>query len=245
MTNLTHDTANDTRLADANKLLRKLGAESAHSALAKPKMALAIVQARADGVIDDDAGASTYDTYLEGRRSVLAKSQLGAGAEDAGGSYKANVSKNTQLLKAAGLIAAGVDFVDVLTRATSIREGLVKADEKCKPVFDAYVDLARAQIKQPDAALNDDDITEVVRKKEAAEKDAIAKLVDTYKRVYKQAEEYKLEPLLAAVQSVGEAIAELGGEVPAMTKDEKEHAAAMAYMTKMGFTVQVADHVAQ
>jgi len=243
MTNLSHDTANDTRLADANKLLRKLGVESAHSALAKPKMALAIVQARADGVIDDDAGASTYDTYLEGRRSVLAKSQLGAGAEDAGGSYKSNVSKNTQLIKAAAL--PDVDFVDILTRATAIREGLIKADEKCKPVFDAYVDLARAQIKQPDTSLGDDEITEVVRKKEAAEKDAIAKLVDTYKRVYKQAEEYKLEPLLAAVQSVGEAIAELGGEVPAMTKEEKERVSAMAYIARMGFQVTAADHASQ
>lgn len=238
MTNLSHDTANDTRLADANKLLRKLGAESAHSALAKPKMALAIVQARADGVIDDDAGAATYDTYLEGRRSVLSKSQLGAGAEDSGGSYKANVSKNTQLLKAAAL--PDVDFVDVLTRATAIRDSLITSGEKCKPVFDAYVDLARAQIKSPDASLDADEIVGIVRKKEAAEKDAIAKLVDTYKRVYKQAEEYKLEPLLAAVQSIGEAIAELGGEVPAISEEEKEHASAMAYIARMGFQVTAA-----
>jgi hypothetical protein len=227
---------NDQRLAETNKLIRKLGTESAHSALAKPKMALAIAQARADGLITDDAGSSTYDTYLEGRRAVLAKSALGAGNED-GGSYKANVSKNTQIIKAAGLVAAGVDFLDVLARTAAVRENLVKADEKVKAPFDAIVDVARAQLKSPEAALDDDAITGIVRKKEAAEKDLIAKLVDDYKRIYKRAEEFPCQALSDAVANIGDAINEAGGEVPPMTKDEKEAAAAMAFMTKAGFTV--------
>lgn len=227
---------NDTRLADTNKLIKKLGAESAHSALAKPKMALAIAQARADGVIGDDDGASTYDTYLEGRRSVLAKSSLGAGAED-GGSYKANVSKNTQIIKAAGLITAGVDFVDVLTRATAIRETLVAASEKVWPTFDTYVKCAREQLKQADTALTDEQITEAARKHEQAEKDLVAKLVDDYKRMYKRAEEFPCDALAQAVASIGEAINEAGGEVPPMTKEEKQEAAAMAFIASRGFSL--------
>lgn len=242
MTNAT--LSNDTRLADTNKLLKKLGAESANSALAKPKMALAIAQARADGVIDDNAGAATYDTYLEGRKSVLAKSTLGSGTED-GGSYKANVSKNTQIIKAAGLIAAGVDFVDVLERGTAERDNQAKAGEKVKPAFEAYVDLARAQLKDPTVALSDDAISDVVRKKEAAEKDLIAKLVDDYKRMYKRADEVATnlgggaaDAIDEAVKAIGEAISEAGGEVPAMTKGAKAEAEAMAFLTKMGFKVE-------
>lgn len=239
---MTTNLVNDTRFADLNKVVKSLGAKSAFSALAKPQMALAIVQARADGVIGDDDGAKTYDTYIEGRRGVLAKSQLGAGSED-GGSYKANVSKNTQLLKAAGLTVSGVDFVDVLTRATSIRETLVKADEKVKPTYDAYVDLARAQLKVPTAALDDDAITEVVRKKEAAEKELVDKLIAAYKTARKLQEDFPCQPMADAVAGYADAITEAGGEVPAITKEEKKAAEAMAFLASRGMTVRPLDLV--
>lgn len=239
---MPHDnTVNDTRLADTNKLIRKLGTESANSALAKPKMALAIVQARIDGVLTDDDGESTYNTYLEGRRAVLAKSAIGTGAED-GGSLKANISKNTQLLKAAGLVAAGIDFAEVLETATAERDTLAKAGEKVKPAFDAYVDCARAQLKSPEAQLTTDAIIAAVKRAEAAEKDDIAKLCDTYKRLWKQADEMKIPVLSDAAANVAQAISDLGGEVPPMTKEEKEAASAMAFIRKMGFKIEVADH---
>ncbi len=228
--------ANDTRFADLTKVIKKLGSESASSALAKPKMALSIVQARADGVITDDDGAKTYDTYLEGRRSVLSKSMLGAGAED-GGSYKVNVSKNTQLLKAAGLTAAGVDFIDVLTRATELRDGLVKADEKVKPTYDAYVDLARAQLKVPTAALDDDAITEVIRKKEAAEKELVDKLIAAYRTARKLQDELPIDAMAEAVSAYADAITEAGGTVPPITKEEKQAASATAFLISKGFVV--------
>ncbi len=237
---MTTNLVNDTRLADLTKTVKALGTKSAHSALAKPQMALAVAQARADGVIDDDAGASTYEVYLEGRRSVLGKNQLGAGAED-GGSHKVNVSKNTQIIKAAGLISAGVDFVDVMTRSVALRETLLGSNEKVKPTFDGFVDLARAQLKSPTAALTDDEIISVVRKKEAAAKDLVDKLIDTYKRLYKHNEEFPCQSLEDAIANMATTISEAGGEVPPMTKEEKEAASAMAYMERMGFKVVKAD----
>jgi hypothetical protein len=235
---MTTNLVNDTRFADLTKTVKKLGAESANSALAKPKMALSIVQARIDGVIGDDAGAMTYDIYLEGRRATLEKaSSLGADAEDAG-SYKANVSKNTQLLKAGGLIAAGVDFGDVLTQATRVRESLVKAGDKVKPTYDAYVDLARAQLKSPTTQLDEDAIIGIVRKKEAAEKELVDKLVAAYKVARKLQEDFPCQPMETAVAAYADAITEAGGDIPAITKEEKKEAAAMAFLASRGVTVQ-------
>lgn len=235
---MTTELVNDTRFADLTKIVKKLGAESANSALAKPKMALSIVQARIDGVIGDDDGAKTYDIYLEGRRATLEKSSsLGAGTEDAG-SYKANVSKNTQLLKAGGLIAAGVDFGEVLTQATRVRESLVKIGDKVKPTYDAYVDLARAQLKSPTAQLDEDTITEVVRKKEAAEKELVDKLVAAYKVARKLQDDFPCQPMEAAVAAYADAITEAGGDIPAITKEEKKEAAAMAFLASRGVTVR-------
>lgn len=235
---MTNELVNDTRFADLTKAVKKLGAESANSALAKPKMALSIVQARIDGVIGDDSGAMTYDIYLEGRRATLEKaSSLGADAEDAG-SYKANVSKNTQLLKAGGLIAAGVDFGEVLTQATRVRESLVKAGDKVKPTYDAYVDLARAQLKSPTAQLDEDAIVGIVRKKEAAEKELVDKLVAAYKVARKLQDDFPCQPMEAAVAAYADAITEAGGDIPAITKEEKKEAAAMAFLASRGVTVR-------
>jgi hypothetical protein len=227
----------DTRLAETNKLIRKLGSESAHSVLAKPKMALAIVQARADGILSDTDGQSTYDTYLEGRRNVLGKNPLGAGAEDAG-SVKANVSKNTQLLKAAGL--PGVDFPNVLERTTALRSTLLQADEKVKPMYDCYVDVARGQIKEPDAALSDDAIIAVIKKADKAEKELVDKLIAAYKAARKLEEQLPIEAMTSVVDGYKAAIVEAGGEVPPIGDDEKKEAEAIGFMMSKGFTLEQA-----
>lgn len=237
MTNLI----NDTRLAETNENLRKLGRMSASSALAKPQMALAIAKARADGILTDADGEATYEEYLKGRRDALKKNIIGAGAEDDGGSHKANVSKNTQILKAAGLASAGIDFVDVMTRATTIRADLVKAGEKVKAMFEVYVDCARAQLKDTSAALTDEAITVIAKKKERAEKELVDKLVDLYKRAHKLAEEFDVQSMRDTVDDLKSAIVEAGGEVPAITKEEKAAAEATAFLAKQGFT---ADQIA-
>lgn len=228
----TTELVNDTRLTDLNKTVRALGTQSANSALAKPKMALAIVQARMDGVIDDNAGEATYNTYMEGRRKVLSTSLLGSGAED-GGSQKANVSKNTQLLKAAGLITAGIDFAEVLSRATQIRDDAFKADEKVKPTFEAYVDIARAQLKAPTAALTDDELSVIVRKPAKAEKELVDKLISAYKTARKLQDDFAIPAMAEVCDGYAKAIEEAGGEVPAVGDEEKATAEVMNFASTM------------
>lgn len=227
----------DTRLADTNKLIRKLGSESAHSVLAKPKMALAIAQARVDGIIGDNDGEAVYTVYLEGRKNVLSKSSLGAGEDDST-SFKANVSKNTQIIKAAGL--PGVDFLDTMTKATAERENLVKAGEKVKPMFDAYVDLARAQIKEPTVKLEVDAITGIVRKKEAAEKEIVDKLIAAYKTARKLGDDFPCKPMADVVDAYKKAIEEAGGEVPPVGEEEKKAAEVTAFLAARGMTAVIA-----
>lgn len=244
MTTDTSDLTNDKRAADLDKLVRKLGQESASSAVARPKMGLAIARARAEGVIGDDDAAKTYDTYLEGRTAALGKSPLAVGTSD-NGSYKANVSKNARIIKAAALATTGVDFVGVLERATTIRADMVanEPDTPVKPTFDAYVDLAREQLKQPEAALTDDTIRSVIRKPEAKEKDLIAKLVDDYKRMSKRAEaaaedgaEAVSDALAPAIEAIAAAIEAAGGEVP-LSKEEQKAAEAMSFLASRGYTL--------
>jgi hypothetical protein len=227
------DTNLDTRLNDTNKLIRKLGTQSASSALAKPMAAITIAQARADGILTDDSGEACYTVYLEGRKSILSKNALGAGEDDST-SFKANVSKFTQILKATGLVAAGIDFVDVINTATNERENLAKSGEKVKPAFDAYVDLARAQLKEPTVQLTEEQITAIVRKKESAEKEIVDKLIAAYKTARKLGDEFPCGPMADVVDGYKKAIEEAGGEVPAIGKEEKQAAEVTAFLASRG-----------
>jgi hypothetical protein len=119
-----------------------------------------------------------------------------------------------------------------------VRESLVKTGDKVKPTYDAYVDLARAQLKSPTAQLDEDTITEVVRKKEAAEKELVDKLVAAYKVARKLQDDFPCQPMETAVAAYADAITEAGGDIPAITKEEKKEAAAMAFLASRGVTVQ-------
>ncbi len=228
----------DTRLTDTNKAIRKFGVESAGSTLAKPKAALTIADARANGILTDNDGEACYSVYLEGRKTVLSKNNLGAGEDDST-SFKANVSKFTQVIKAAGL--PNVDFVGTMAKATDMRAAQAVAGEKVKPMFDAYVDLARSQLKEPTVALSDDAITSIVRKKEAATKEIVDKLIDAYKRAHKLADEFPCQPMTDVIAAYGKAITEAGGDVPAVTDEEKDAAKVTAFLVGRGMTeVQIA-----
>ncbi len=227
------DTNLDTRLTDTNKLIRKLGTQSANSAIAKPMAAIAIAQARADGILTDDSGEACYAVYLEGRKQVLSKNALGAGEDDST-SFKANVSKFTQIIKAAGLVATGIDFIDVINTATNERENLAKSGEKVKPAFDAYVDLARAQLKEPTVQLTEEQITGIVRKKEAAEKDLVDKLIAAYKTARKLGDDFPCKPMADVVEGYKHAIEEAGGEVPPVGKEEKAAAEVTQFLASRG-----------
>lgn len=221
-----------TLLADLDKAMTKLGAESVN--IARPKLGIAIVEAAASGLIDEDDVEARYDAYLAGQTKRQASNLLAAGVGDGNGK-KANVSKLRQLAKMAML--PGIDGPALIDRAVTLRGDMVGGEDKIEAPYDMMVKVARAQIASPDHELTESEIADCIRKAVPADKTLMDKLVREYKALAKLHEEAKLPGTEAAMTSIGDAIVELGGELPAMTKEEKAMAAFMAQAAKMGFTV--------
>lgn len=161
MSNLEHDTTNDTRYADFKGVVHELGRDAAAGKDSLPNLAIAFARAVADGVIDPakdtsgrDGAARVFDWYAtsEGKKAVHDRTENG---------LKANVSKLRQIQNAAG--NPKYDFVDVLNRAILIRRDAKDDDLEVKPAYAAYVDVAREQLKH-DEEISDDMIRDVVLK---------------------------------------------------------------------------------
>lgn len=231
---MTDGSNSATELENLHKTMSKLGGESVN--IARPKLGISIVQAYASGILrdkDEDYVENLYDSYLAGRTKRQAGNLLAAGVEDGNGK-KANVSKLRQLAKMACL--PGIDGPTLIDRTVTLRGNMVGGDDKIEAPYDAMVKVARAQIASPMDPLSDDQIMDCIRKASPAEKDEIAKLVAAYKAAHKLNADLNLPGTAAAVQGYADAIVELGGEVPPMTKEEKEMAAFMAKAAKMGMS---------
>ena len=161
-TSLAHDnSANDTRLSEFMTEVREFGRAEASGKDALPMLAVAVVRAVCDGVLDtgkdasgDDAATRVFNEYAKarGRKQIHERTE---------GGLKANISKLRQIVTFAG--NPKYDAVDVLNRAIIMRNKLLDDEIDVKPAYAAYVDLARAQIKEDDA-LSDDMIEAVIRK---------------------------------------------------------------------------------
>ena len=133
-TNLT----NDQRFNDFIKVARGLGKDEALGADALPKLAIAVVRAAKDKVIDleanKDAIKQVYGVYW-GQR---VKKGIHAQGKDSQG---AQVSK----LKQFAVLGANDTFngEEVFNRAVDLYKERVKTADKIKPVYAAYLDTAR------------------------------------------------------------------------------------------------------
>jgi hypothetical protein len=233
MTTTTTLSNAETVLAALDKEMAKLGAESVN--IARPKLAITLVKAAAEGSIDEDDVEARYDAYLAGRTKAQSKTALAAGVEDGNGK-KANVSKCRQLVRMA--MMPGIDGPALIDLTVTVRGNLLGNEESVKPPFDAFVDVARAQINCPAGPLTEEQIADVIRKAEKADKTEIQKLIDMYKRSAKMRDDMPaIEALARATDAYAEAIVEAGGEVPPLSKEEKEQAAAMAYLARRGLVV--------
>jgi hypothetical protein len=155
--------------------------------------------------------------------------------EHTAGGVKANVSKLTQVIKL-GMLPA-IDGPALLNKVIDTREALRQGEDKIRAAFDTFVDVARLQLKTPDTELDDAAIRDLCIKPEVAAKDLLAKLAEDYKRLNKRHEEYPSAALEAAIHAVGDAIHEAGGELPAVTKEQKAKLAYIAKGRAMGATV--------
>lgn len=167
MTNLAHDTTNDTRFSDFKSVVHELGRDAASGGDALPNLAITFARAVADGVIDikpdasgKDGAARVFDWYATsaGKKAVHDRTENGT---------KAQISKLRQLGKAAN--TPKWDFVNVLNRGIVVRRDLADDGIEVKPAYAAYVDIAREQLKHDDE-LTDGQLADVV-KKVASEKD--------------------------------------------------------------------------
>lgn len=145
--------SNDKRMSDLMKQVGKLGEEASLGKDSLPKLAHAVVRAAADGIIDleskdakgNDAAAQLYEKY------ATAESKKAIHEHSAGGK-KANISKLRQLISMGALTT--VDAVEVMQAAFQARENMINDSQKVKPAYPFYVEVAREQLKAPEAALD-------------------------------------------------------------------------------------------
>lgn len=149
------ENANDMRHADLLKEIRQFGRDSAEGRDALPKLAMRVVLAAAEGVIDADEADDLYKEYVEAETKKAMHERSSNGV-------KANTSKLRKLIELGSLTY--VDGVEIVERAVEVRRTLEEGGAvKVKAVYPALVDVARAQANV-DRALTDEELWEAVAK---------------------------------------------------------------------------------
>lgn len=218
------------RLDDLRTKMTALGKQEAAGMGSRRDAGLFLTAEAFEGKIDEDDAEVAYDAYVTAQGKQAKAKHLVAG--DNPSSRKAQVSKFRSFIKL-GMLPT-LDGRDVLARAVSLIESIAASDTKVLSPFDALKAVCTAQCDKKEAPLTDEEITAVVSKPEPAEKDALAKLVAAYKAAYKLNTDMALPGTEVALQGYADAIVELGGELPPMTKEEKKAAEAMAFLAKRG-----------
>jgi len=178
---MTDVLVNDKRFADFMKQVTSLGNEAGLGKDSLPKLAVAVVQQAADGVIEldtknkdgHDIAQVIYERYVqaEGKKTLH---------EMTNGGKKGNISKLRQLI-AMGLMTT-VDGTVVIDAAFQARKRMAEPTlgNKVKPAYAYYVDVAREQLKSS-TPLDDAALEALALKEEAEDKTLIGEL----KRVQK------------------------------------------------------------
>ena len=217
-------------MADLKKDIRKFGSSEALGSAMRPIAAKTLVEAAYDGLAKEGDAEELYAEYQAGMTAVGRKNPLTVG--DA--SEKVQISKFRQFIKVGML--PGVDARELMRRTSDAINAHKTAGAKINIPFDCLLNAARKQIASPDTDLTDAEIDACVLKAEAAKKEEIDKLIDLYKKSVKLEETLKAPSLHSATLALKDAITEAGGEVPPMTKEEKEKAAFLAQAAKFGMS---------
>jgi hypothetical protein len=231
--NLTANTVSgDNHAAMLDALKRKMqahGALEAKGNASRVDAAKDAMIASFNGDIDEDDAAELYAAYAAGAAKAAGKNPNAV----LHASEKQQVSKLRQFIKL-GALPNPVDGRDVIARAEARIAAHRSNEADLKPPYDALLDVARQQVKAPDAPLTDEEIDLAVLRPEKAEKSDVDKLVAAYKAAHKLAEKIPMPATQAAADAYADAIREIGGDVPPMTKEEKAEAEAMAFLAQRG-----------
>lgn len=141
---------NDKRFSDMMKVVKKFGEESSLGKDSLPKLAQYVVKNASEGVIDtetknakgEDAATIIYEAYVRAESNKAIHEHTGT---------RANVSKLRQLIKVGNM--TGIDAIQLMQDAFDAREAMQADDNKVKPAYPFYVEVARAQLEAPNTQL--------------------------------------------------------------------------------------------
>lgn len=241
----TADTAaaNTYTRDDFERDITHAGKQYGQGANARPVMAAKAVQAanRMVGVTSQDA--AHFYTLFQTAAHRAKGLEYSAIKES---SFRQQVSKLTQFLKLGELVH--VDGEDVFERAADrIRAlGALNPTPLKGSAYDNLCNVARAQLKSPDVALTDEEIEGVLVTEKKPET-AIEKLARHYAQLGKLQYEgddnnapLNLPALDETLANLKEAITEAGGDVPAITPEEKQRAKLLKLAEKAGLAISIA-----
>ena len=223
MTTLEHDVEDNAGPLNRAKLERELGkfgAAFGQGQNSRPSAALMCVDAasRCSDVGPDDAA----DLYTKFAQAAAKKQGL---EYTVSSSYKVQVSKLKRFLMLGTLTA--IDGVEFMNRVTDKIEELSRRAENPLrgSAYDNMVKLASVQLESPKVALTDEQIEEALSAG-PAEKTELDKVIDLYKKSYRLGEvlgEAGIDhpDIDDATALYGAQIQAMGGELPAMTKEDQ------------------------
>lgn len=222
-------------LDSLNATLRELGRDSVKSTLAKPRMALAVIKAASDGVINGDDAEAIYQQYKGARSDAIRKNALAAGHEDSAKSDAANTSKVRAQINFG---ATNPNAYEIAENVIELRKNMADGGEQVKDTYQALTDVAVQHNKNPGKVFTDEELVTLIGKPGKKDKSEIDKMVEEYKRLYRLAVGTEESPGITAMVPVFDAICEVfdnaGIARPAMTSEEKKAEKAIAFLASTG-----------
>lgn len=169
---------NDKRFSDMMKVVKKFGEESSLGKDSLPKLAQYVVKNASEGVIDtetknakgEDAATIIYDAYVRAESNKAVHEHTGT---------RANVSKLRQLIKVGNM--TGIDAIELMQAAFDAREAMIADENKVKPAYPFYVEVARAQLEQPNEQIGQRKLESMACKEEPKEKTVEGELKRAFK----------------------------------------------------------------
>lgn len=215
---------NDTRLEDLDARLEAAGETVGTSKDVLINVALDLVRAAADGYLKPGQAQGRYEAYLRGmsRKAVH---------EHSVGGVTANTSKMKKIIELGCL--PNVDGIGVLDMVLDVRSDLKARGVKVQGGYKAMVEAARVQLATPESQITRE-VIESICDGTPADKDLIDKLIAQYKANVRLQDECPTDNMARVVDALREEIVAQGGNVPAVTKEDKEVAKAVALLAKKG-----------
>lgn len=156
-------------------------------------------------------------------------------------SHKVQVSKLKRFLMLGA--CPGIDPVEFMNDVCdTITELSRRAENPLRgSAYDNMVRLARRQIETPTVQLTKQQIEDALCEG-PEEKTELDKVIDTYKKVWTLGEKLREagidhEPVVSAAEHMAQQIADMGGDLPAMTKEDRAVEKAKSTLSKHGIPV--------